>query len=61
MYVYLVGVPLLYLCLTVPLGFVLRGEDGQPQYGYNEAYVCFANHVVQSDDPSVLFIYNIIL
>ncbi len=34
-----VGVPLLYLCLTVPLGFALRGSDGEPHYGSSDAYV----------------------
>ncbi|XP_064387611.1 adhesion G protein-coupled receptor E2-like isoform X3 [Halichondria panicea] len=31
------GLPLLYLCLTVPLGFALRGSDGEPHYGSSDA------------------------
>ena len=27
------GLPALYLCLTVPLGLVLRGQDQMPHYG----------------------------
>ena len=43
---YPVGLPLLYMCVTVPLGFLIH-ED--PDYGYETAYVLFPLAVVISD------------